>query len=161
MLIAKGITSGYLPLGAAVVTEHVWGPFWADDSELVFRHGITYSGHASVCAAAHANLDILEGEELVDRVRSLETVLEAACRPLEAHPLVQEVRSGIGLLTAVHLHDSAAAARLAGYCVDHGILGRQLNDGALHISPPFIITEEEIGQMAEVIAAGLDAEAAS
>jgi adenosylmethionine-8-amino-7-oxononanoate aminotransferase len=61
----------------------------------------------------------------------------------------------------VHLHDSAAAARLAGYCVDHGILGRQLNDGALHISPPFIITEEEIGQMAEVIAAGLDAEAAS
>jgi adenosylmethionine-8-amino-7-oxononanoate aminotransferase len=161
MLIAKGITSGYLPLGAAVVTEHVWGPFWADDSELVFRHGITYSGHATVCAAAHANLDILEGEELVDRVRSLETVLEAACRPLEAHPLVQEVRSGIGLLTAVHLHDSAAAARLAGYCVDHGILGRQLNDGALHISPPFIITEEEIGQMAEVIAAGLDAEAAS
>ena len=161
MLVAKGITSGYLPLGAAVVAEHVWEPFWADDSDLVFRHGITYSGHASVCAAAQANLDILEGEELVDRVRSLETVLEAATRPLESHPLVQEVRSGIGLLTAVQLHDSAAAARVAGYCVDHGILGRQLNDGALHISPPFIITEEEIGRMAEVIAGGLEAEAAS
>ena len=161
MLVAKGLTSGYLPLGAAIVAEHVWEPFWADDSDLVFRHGITYSGHAAACAAAHANLDILEREELVDRVRSLETVMEAAFRPLESHPLVQEVRSGIGLLTAVHLRDSGAAARVAGYCVEHGVLGRQLNDGAIHISPPFIITEQEIGQLAEVIAGGLDAEASA
>jgi len=161
MLVAKGITSGYLPLGGAIVAEQVWEPFWADGSDLVFRHGITYSGHAAACAAAHVNLDIIEREELVARVRSLETVLEAAFRPLESHPLVQEVRSGIGLLTAVQLHDPAAGARLARYCVDHSVLGRQLNDGAIHISPPFIITEKEIAQLAEVIAGGLDAEAAA
>ena len=156
MLAAKGITSGYMPLGAAIVSEHVWDPFWADGSELILRHGITYSGHASACAAAHANLDILDREQLVDRVRSLETVLEAAFRPLEAHPLVREVRSGIGLLTAVHLHDSATAAGVAAYCLDHGVVGRQLNDGSLHVSPPFIITEDEIGHMAEVIADALE-----
>ena len=159
LLVAKGITSGYLPLGAAIVAKHVWEPFWADDSDLVFRHGITYSGHAAACAAAHANLDILEREELVDRVRSLETVMETTFRPLESHPLVQEVRSGIGLLdSAVHLHNSAAAAHVAGYCIEHGVLGRQLNDGAIHISPPFVITEQEIAQLAEVIANGLDTE---
>jgi adenosylmethionine-8-amino-7-oxononanoate aminotransferase len=160
MLTAKGITSGYMPLGAAIISEKVWEPFWADGSELVFRHGITYSGHASACAAAHANLDILEQEQLVDRVRSLERVLEAEFRPLEAHPLVREIRSGIGLLTAVHLKDADAAARVARYCVEHGVLCRQLNDGSLHISPPFVITEEEIGFLAEVIGDGLDAEGA-
>jgi adenosylmethionine-8-amino-7-oxononanoate aminotransferase len=160
MLTAKGLTSGYMPLGAVIIGEQVWEPFWADASELVFRHGITYSGHASACAAAHANLDILEEEQLVDRVSSLEAVMDAAFRPLEEHPLVREVRSGIGLLTAVQLHESTAAARVAGYCVEHGVVGRQLNDGALHISPPFIITEEEIGHLAEVISDALDAELA-
>jgi adenosylmethionine-8-amino-7-oxononanoate aminotransferase len=156
MLTAKGITSGYLPLGAVIVGERVWEPFWADGSELIFRHALTYSGHASACAAAHANLDILEREQLVDRVRSLETVLEAALRPLEAHTLVREVRSGIGLLTAIQLHDSALAARTAARCVENGVLGRQLNDGSLHISPPFIITEDEIKTLAEVIGEALD-----
>jgi putrescine aminotransferase len=156
MLLAKGITSGYLPLGAAVIGERVWEPFWADDSELLFRHGITYSGHASACAAAHANLDILQREGLVQRVRSLETVLEAALRPLESHALVREVRSGIGLLTAIELHDRAVAARVAERCIEHGVVGRQLGDGSLHISPPFVITEAEIATLAEVIGEALD-----
>jgi adenosylmethionine-8-amino-7-oxononanoate aminotransferase len=161
MLTAKGITSGYMPLGAAIIAERVWEPFWAEKSELIFRHGITYSGHASACAAAHANLDILEREQLVDRVRSLESVLEAAFRPLQSHSLVREVRSGIGLLTAVQLHSSAVAARVAERCAQNGILGRQLNDGSLHISPPFVITEDEIQTLATVIREALDWSAAN
>ena len=160
MLVAKGITSGYLPLGAAVISEHIWEPFWADDSELVFRHGLTYSGHASVCAAAHANLDIIERERLVERVKSLETVLQERLRPLAAHSLVREVRCGIGLLAAVQLHDSTIAARVAARCVDNGVLGRQLGDGSLHISPPFIITEEELATLSSVVAEALDRAAA-
>jgi adenosylmethionine-8-amino-7-oxononanoate aminotransferase len=156
MLTAKGITSGYMPLGAAIISESVWEPFWTGGSELVFRHGLTYSGHASACAAAHANLDILEREQLVPRVRSLESVLEAALRPLEAHEAVREVRSGIGLLTAIELHDRAFAARVAERCVEHGVLGRQLNDGSLHISPPFVISENQIAMLAAVIANALD-----
>jgi putrescine---pyruvate transaminase len=161
MLAAKGITSGYLPLGACVISERIWEPFWADGSELVFRHGLTYSGHASVCAAAHANLDILEREGLVERVKSLETVLEASLRPLASHPLVREVRCGIGLLGAVQLHDSATAAQVAARMLDNGVLGRQLGDGSLHISPPFIITEEEIATLASVISEALDWAAAT
>ena len=156
MLVAKGISSGYTPVGAAVVAGRVWEPFWADGSEAVFRHGITYAGHASACAGALANLDILEREELVARVRSLESVLEAALRPLADHGLVKEVRAGVGLLGAVQLHDRALVPRVTGEMIANGVLGRQLNDGAIHISPPFVITEEEIRGAADVIASALD-----
>jgi adenosylmethionine-8-amino-7-oxononanoate aminotransferase len=160
LLLAKGISSGYAPVGAAVVAARVWEPFWADGADVIFRHGLTYAGHASACAAALANLDILEGEELVARVRSLEPVLEAALRPLAGHPLVKDVRAGVGLLGAVQLHDRALGARVAAACLDNGVLGRQLNDGAIHISPPFVVTEDEIRGAADVIAHALDEVAA-
>jgi adenosylmethionine-8-amino-7-oxononanoate aminotransferase len=156
MLTAKGISSGYLPLGAVFVARRVWEPFWADGSELVFRHGLTYAGHATACAAAMANLDVLEAEDLVLRVAELEPVLVAALAPLADHPLVLEVRAGVGLLGAVQLHDGALAAEVAERMCEHGVLGRQLNDGALHISPPFVITEQEIATVAETIAEALD-----
>lgn len=156
MTMAKGITSGYLPLGATVVGERVWGPFWEDDSDLVFRHGLTYAGHASVCAAAMANLDILEREQLVQRVRDLEPVLSGALARLESHELVQEVRSGIGLLAGIVLPDAATAQQLASRCLEKGVLGRTLPDGVLHVSPPFVVTEEDIAFLVEVVADALD-----
>ena len=161
MTMAKGITSGYLPLGGVVVGERVWEPFWEDGSDLIFRHGLTYAGHASVCAAAMANLDIIEREGLVARVRELEPVLATALRPLQTHELVEEVRTGIGLLTGIVLHDPAVAGRVAGRCLEKGVLGRTLPDGVLHVSPPFVITEEDIGFLAEAIAEALDEEAAA
>jgi putrescine aminotransferase len=156
MTLAKGITSGYMPLGAAVFSRRLWEPFWAADSELVFRHGLTYSGHASACVAAMANLDILEREGLVERVRSLERVLEQKLRPLESHELVREVRSGIGLLTGIELHDATVAAEVAQICVGDGVLMRVLPPATLHISPPFVISEEDIDMLAEVIGGALD-----
>jgi adenosylmethionine-8-amino-7-oxononanoate aminotransferase len=156
LLVAKGISSGYLPLGAVIVGRRVWEPFWAEDSALVFRHGLTYAGHASACAAALANLDILEEERLVERVEQLEPTVVAALEPLASHPLVREVRAGAGLLAAVELHDTAQAAEVAELMVQEGVLGRQLNDGSLHFSPPFVITEEEIWSVAGVIGQALD-----
>ena len=74
---AKGVTSGYVPLGGVLVGRRLREPFW-DTGSAVFRHGYTYSGHAGACAAAMANIDILEREKLVERVRELEHVLAAA-----------------------------------------------------------------------------------
>ena len=156
MLTAKGISSGYLPLGAVVVARRIWEPFWEDGSDLLFRHGLTYAGHATACAAAMANLDILEREELVARVAELEGVLTAVLAPVADHELVREVRSGVGLLAAVQLHDAGVAASVAERMVELGVLGRQLNDGSLHISPPFVVTEEELAGMAETIGEALD-----
>src|SRR5205807_2286173 len=69
MVVAKGLTSGYAPLGAVIAGARVAAPFWDKGSGSIFRHGYTYSGHAASCAVALANIDIIERENLVARVR--------------------------------------------------------------------------------------------
>ena len=90
---AKGITSGYLPMGAVVAAPWIAEPFWAEGAG-VWRHGYTYSGHAAASAAALANLDIMEREGLCERALDLETDLTTALAPLSEHALV--MRSGAG-----------------------------------------------------------------
>jgi adenosylmethionine-8-amino-7-oxononanoate aminotransferase len=154
LLTAKGITSGYAPLGAAVVSEPLWAPFWDEDAGLIFHHGMTYSGHATACAVALANIDILEREGLVERVRSLEGPLAEAMAPLADLPAVKEVRTGAGLLAAIEPHDPALGPAVAEYCIEHGVLMRTITDGALQVSPPFVVEAEELKLTAEVVAAG-------
>jgi putrescine aminotransferase len=68
---AKGVTSGYLPLGGVMISERVAEPFWAEPDAPVFRHGPTYAGHATCCAAALANIGVLERDGLISRGRRL------------------------------------------------------------------------------------------
>jgi adenosylmethionine-8-amino-7-oxononanoate aminotransferase len=155
---AKGITSGYLPLGAVVVAPRVQEPFWSSPGQAMFRHGYTYSGHPSVCAAALANLDILEREGLLERVARLEPLLADAMRPLADLPLVSEVRSGVGLLAAIEIDGQARAAdpglvdRIVTGCRDRGVLTRGLAGHSLQVSPPFVVGEDEIARIATVFA---------
>jgi adenosylmethionine-8-amino-7-oxononanoate aminotransferase len=157
---AKGVTSGYLPLGGVVAGAKVAAPFWEDGAW--FRHGPTYSGHPTVCAAAMANLDIIERDGLLDRGRELEDEIAPAFRPLGDHALVGEIRTGIGALGAIAFAPEALAetpdlpARVFGALRDRGVLLRPLGDG-LAFSPPLVITREEVEHVAEVAADALDA----
>jgi adenosylmethionine-8-amino-7-oxononanoate aminotransferase len=151
LVLAKGITSGYQPLGATVVAERVWAPFWEEGSDLMFRHGMTYSGHTTACAVALANLDILEREQLVSRVRSLESVLFDALLPLKESEHVSDVRGGVGLLAGVECTSPAVAAKVVDGCLERGVIMRAITDGTLQISPPFVIEESEIAQIASVL----------
>ena len=153
--VAKGITSGYVPLGAVIASGRIAQPFWREGGTELLRHGYTYSGHATACAVALANIDVLESERLVERVRELEPVLDAALRPLERHDLVREVRT-IGLLAAVEL-DREVADRVAAETLERGVITRALRGVALQISPPFVITEEQLGTVAAAIGESLDA----
>ena len=152
---AKGITSGYIPLGAVVASGRIAEPFWRLGGTELLRHGYTYSGHATACAVALANLEVLESERLLERVRELEPALEAALRPLERHDRVREVRT-IGLLGAVEL-DAEIADRVAAETLERGVITRALRGVALQISPPFVITEQQLGTLAAVIAESVDA----
>jgi adenosylmethionine-8-amino-7-oxononanoate aminotransferase len=156
LTFAKGVTSGYQPLGGVFVSERIWAPFWDDESDLIFRHGLTYSGHAAACAAAIANLDILEREGLVARVKELEGVLVDKLAEVERHPGVREVRAGVGLLAAIQLEDEGRANDVVERCYSAGILTRALPGGALQVSPPFITTEDELEQLATVVVDALD-----
>jgi putrescine---pyruvate transaminase len=164
MTVAKGITSGYLPLGAVIAGPRVNEPFWREGSREVFRHGYTYTGHPAACAAGLANLDIIEREQLVSRVRELEPALAHALAPLAQHDLVSQVRTGAGLLAAVELSaaareaDPGLGARVVAAARRRGVITRLLRGVALQISPPFVITAAELHQISEVFAAALDAE---
>jgi putrescine aminotransferase len=166
MIVAKGLTSGYLPLGAVVAGPRVAEPFWRPGSSEIFRHGYTYSAHPTACAVGLANLDLLEREHLVARVRQLEPALAAVLAPLASHELVSEVRTGAGLLGAVEISSAAResdpglAARLVTAIRERGVITRLLRGVALQISPPFVITEAELGQIGATFTAALDAELA-
>jgi adenosylmethionine-8-amino-7-oxononanoate aminotransferase len=159
---AKAVTSGYLPLGGLIVGARVQAPFWEGSAAgPMFAHGYTYSGHAAACAAALANLDILEGEGLVARVAALEPVLDASVRRLEALPIVGEVRT-VGLTAAVAIDparlaaDPTIPARAVAAALGHGVATRVLRGHALHISPAFVITEGEIDTMVDGLGAALE-----
>jgi len=162
---AKGLTSGYLPLGALIVSGQVAEPFWRPGSAEVFRHGYTYSAHPTACAVGLANLDLIERERLVERVAELEPVLADTLKPLAGHELVSEVRAGTGLLAAVEIAPEARAAdpglgpRLVTGIRERGVITRLLRGVALQVSPPFVITPAQIQQIAETFAAELDAAA--
>ena len=104
---AKGVTSGYLPLGGVVISGTIAAPFWDEPNPPWFRHGPTYAGHPTCCAVALANLDIIEREGLLARGLELQDEIEAALRPFESHALVGEVRAGTGALGAVALSGEA------------------------------------------------------
>ena len=159
MTCAKGISSGYVPLSAVVVSGRVRAPFWREDAA-PFIHGGTYAAHPGACVAALVNLDILERERLVERVAALEPVLAAALEPLRSLPGVADVRTA-GLAGGVELDgDLLAAHPAAGAAIvlaarRRGVLTRLLRGVALQISPPFVITEEELGAIAVAIEAAL------
>ena len=159
---AKGVTSGYLPLGGVVISGAVAAPFFEEPGGPMLRHGPTYAGHASCCAAALATLDIYEREDIIPRGQRLERPLLDALAPLAEHPAVGAVRGGVGLLAAVALSDEAIAAdpgavgKVALGAREAGVIVRPLL-GALAVSPPLVVEQEHLDEIASALRAGLDA----
>jgi len=152
---AKGVSSGYLPVGGVVASWRVAEPFWTEPGT-VLRQGATYAGHPACAAAALANIDILEREDLVGRAATLEDKLADTLRPLEDHPLVTEVRAGIGLMAAVGLQAPSLAPLLYSQLVEQGVLTRALGE-AIAVSPPLTIQEQEIELIGSEFRTALDA----
>ena len=156
---AKGISSGYVPLGAVVVSGRVREPFW-DPAAPPLLHGGTYAGHPGACVAGLVNLDILERERLVERVAELEPRLARLLEPLRELPGVAEIRH-VGLAAGIELDPDLVAADpgLPAAAVvaarGHGVLSRALRGVALQISPPFVVTDDELEAIVAGVAAGI------
>ncbi len=159
---AKGVTSGYAPLGGVLVSPRVAQPFWSGEGAM-WRHGYTYSGHPVACVAAQANLDIIEADGLLSRALELETEIMEALEPLTDHRAVGYLRGGVGAMAAVQLadgvtsEDPSAAARAAAAARDHGVITRAIAGGGLQVSPPLTITTDQLDELAAGLRAGLDA----
>jgi adenosylmethionine-8-amino-7-oxononanoate aminotransferase len=157
---AKGVTSGYLPLGGVLVDEHVAAPFWDEPGGTVLRHGPTYAGHATCCAAALANLDILE-DGLLERGRALEAPLADALDHVAQHDAVDHARAGTGFLGALELDPEVLAAdagfvmRVAQSVRARGALVRPLGS-SIAVSPPLTATKQHLELLVEALNSGLD-----
>lgn len=161
VVTAKGLTSGYLPLGAVLVRERVADPFWSQPGRMMVRHGATYAGHPTCCAAALANLDLLESERLIPRGRELESSLWEALAPLAEHPACGEVRGGVGLAAAVDLSDELQRDPHAAHAFydairDAGVIARGQATGVA-IGPPLTVGVDDLRTIAEAVTVGLDA----
>ncbi|MFD5246562.1 aspartate aminotransferase family protein [Amycolatopsis sp. NPDC058340] len=159
---AKGITGGTIPLGALIVAPRVAEPFFTGKPGApVLRHGATYAGHPVACAAGNATLDIYERDGLIPRGRELEKPLADALSGLASHPLVAEVRAGLGFLGAVELKaevveaNPGAANRLQRLARDESVLVRNLAKG-IAVSPPLIAGEAELDLLATALPRALD-----
>jgi adenosylmethionine-8-amino-7-oxononanoate aminotransferase len=158
-VFAKGVTSGYLPLGGVIISERVAEPFWGEPGGPIFRHGSTYSGHPTCCAAALANIAILEREGLIERGRENEQAMFDALAPLADHEFVAEVRGGVGMMAAVELTPEvceqprvtaalALGARAAGVFIRPG-------GTCVAVSPPLTAKVEHFEMIAQGIEYGL------
>jgi L-2,4-diaminobutyrate transaminase len=168
--LAKGITSGYVPLSACLVSEKVWGVLVEGSAALgPFGHGYTYSAHPLAAAAALANLDVFERDELVPQAAARGAYMHARLREAFAHhPLVAEVR-GLGLIGAVEFGDGGApfdpalkvGARVNRRCLDLGLISRALPSAdTIAFSPPFVVTEAELDEMVAIARRAVDEVAA-
>jgi putrescine aminotransferase len=166
--LAKGLSSGYLPISAVMVGDRVARSFIDKGGE--FYHGFTYSGHPTACAVALKNLEIIRREGLVERVRD-ETGphLAVALATLEDHPLVGETRS-VGLIGAIELVKDKATreqfdppgkvgAICRDHCVANGLIMRAVQD-IMVCSPPLIITTRQIDDMVALARQAIEATAA-
>lgn len=153
---AKGITSGYLPLGGVMVAPSVSRQFFDDPGSPVLHQGLTYSGHATVAAVALKNLEIIESEELLAHVRNLEPLLAEELEQLRTHVGVRDVRH-IGLMGGVELAEGIPGLAVVAELEQRGVHLRNLPNNILQISPPFIITEGDVRFIVRSIRDAIDA----
>jgi putrescine aminotransferase len=163
--MAKGLSSGYLPISAVGVADHIVEVLREVGTDFV--HGYTYSGHPTASAVALKNIEIMEREGLVERTRTdTGPYLARALAELSSHPLVGEARS-LGLIGAIEIvarkgtnernggKEGPAGLIVRDLCIKHGLMVRAVRDSIV-MSPPLIITHAEIDRMVGTLRKALD-----
>ncbi len=164
MAIAKGLSSGYLPIGGVMVADHVSNVLIEEGGE--FFHGMTYAGHPAACAVATANIKILRDEGIIDNVKeNTGPYLQRRWGELADHPLVGEVR-GVGFLGALQLvadkarrtpfpHEKNVGITCRDIATRNGLVMRAVGDSMI-ISPPLIMTTDQIDDLVTLAREALD-----
>jgi len=167
MSLAKGLSSAYMPVSAAVVPGEMYQAMVQPSAEVgAFGHGYTYSGHPVACAVASKVLDIYQRDRIFDRAREMGEHLQAGLATFRDHPLVGEVR-GMGMIGALELVANTqtgqpfAGNAVAGFCQkaceDNGLILRALGGNGMGICPPLIIKEAQVDELVDKLGRALDA----
>jgi adenosylmethionine-8-amino-7-oxononanoate aminotransferase len=149
---AKGVTSGYVPLGGVVVGRAVREPLEAD-AAFWLRHGHTYSGHPTACAAALAAIYLTESERLLERADVVGGRLAEGLRSLLADDVVAAVRGDVAVW-AVQVHEGVDPMAARDRVLANGVVTRAIGD-ALTFCPPLVISDDEIDRVVDAVAGAL------
>jgi 4-aminobutyrate--pyruvate transaminase len=166
MSLAKGLSSAYMPLSAAVITGDIYEALVEPSAQVgVFGHGYTYSGHPVACAVASKVIDIYQRDKLYENAANVGEYLQRRLREFESHPLVGEVR-GMGLIGAVELvanketrqafESNAVGGVCQKSCEEHGMIVRAMGGNSIALCPPLIITEAQVDEIIQKLTSGLD-----
>lgn len=156
---AKAVTSGYQPLGGVIVGRPVAEPLEADP-DYVLKTGYTYSGHASVAAAALTNLDIIEREDLLSAAGRIGSRLSAGLRSLADDDLIAQVR-GDGAVWAAGMQPGVDAASVRDHMLSSGVIVRAIGDHSCAICPPLVTTDDQLDRIVDALSSALSSVAAS
>jgi adenosylmethionine-8-amino-7-oxononanoate aminotransferase len=166
MILSKGLTGGFLPLAAVLTTDAIYRVFYDDYDKLsAFLHSHSYTGNPLACAAALATLDLFEQSDVIGANRQLSSTMRAAVADLSEHPQVFEVRQ-TGMILAIEMVKTKASReaypwqerrglRVFEYGLQHEALLRPLGN-IVYWMPPYVISEDEIAQLADVTRAGIN-----
>jgi adenosylmethionine-8-amino-7-oxononanoate aminotransferase len=150
LCFAKGVTSGYQPLGGVYVGAAVREALESDPN-FFLRHGYTYSGHSSVCAAALANLAIIEREGLVERAKHVGARLSKGLGALATDGTIDHVR-GDGAVWAAGLKPDQNSVTIRDRMIELGVIARAINTDTVAFCPPLVVTDEELDTMIDTFA---------
>jgi adenosylmethionine-8-amino-7-oxononanoate aminotransferase len=150
---AKGVTSGYQPLGGVIVGRRVREALEADPS-FILRHGYTYSGHPAACAAALTNLDIIEREGLLEAATRMGARLEQGLRAIEADGNVDHIRGDDAIFGAA-LHAGHDAMAVRDRMLELGVITRAIGAETVTFCPPLVTTDEQVDQIVDALAEAL------
>jgi adenosylmethionine-8-amino-7-oxononanoate aminotransferase len=160
IVTAKGITSGYIPLGATIFSDEIFDAISAPNSDAWFSHGFTYSGHPVACAVALKNIDIIQRDGLCEHVARVGDYLEERLQDLRDLPFVGDVRGRRFMMCVEYVADKASkellpehvniSKRIANACEERGLIVRPI--GHLNVlSPPLILSEEQVDHLVDVL----------
>jgi 4-aminobutyrate--pyruvate transaminase len=165
LTFAKGVSSGYVPLGGTLVGGRVWEALQTAEGDPQLWHGFTTSGHPVACAVASANIRLIRDERLIERVGEQGAYLGDLLEGLRELPEVGDVRYR-GLMASVELvedkdtrtkfpEEETRGARVAKAARDHGLLVRPLIGDIIFLAPPFVITREQLDRTVAAIRAAI------
>jgi adenosylmethionine-8-amino-7-oxononanoate aminotransferase len=155
LCLSKGITGGFLPMGATLCTDRIASAFSSTNRMHTFYHAHSYTGNALACAAANASLQIFDDEPVFERIAMISSVTAERMQKFRALPQVGDTRH-IGTIGAIELvaddpgYLSSIRGKLYGFFIDHGVLLRPLGN-VVYVLPPYVITREELHFVYDVI----------
>ncbi len=154
--LSKGLTGGFLPLGATICSAEIHSAFLTSDKTKTFFHGHSYTANPIACSAALASLDLFEKEKTMERVAALSLLMQKAKTRFEKHPAVKEARS-LGTIFAIEIKTreeteylNPLAEKVHAFFIERGIILRPLGN-ILYVLPPYCITENELEKVMNAI----------